>query len=134
MNKLVRISTSLLLSFIILVGGSGLIIGKMVCLKSGHVLISANEAKDCCKDEKGKTEFNDQCCDISNFSFQHQQFVGQNQLVVKASSVSSAILLPEFLVSSATDLHSTSQFSFPSDPPELIPGSQALPLLCIFRI
>src|SRR4051812_7948527 len=120
MNKFVRISTSLLLSLIILLSGSGLIIGKMVCLKSGHVLISANEAKDCCKDEKGKTEFNDQCCDISNFSFQHQQFIGQNQLVVKASNLSSVVLLPGFLTSSIAGFYSDSQHYFPSSPPELI--------------
>src|ERR1700754_5160971 len=97
MNKAVRIATSLLLSLFILVSGSGLIIGKMTCLKSGYVQISVNEAKDCCGDEKTATEFADQCCAISNLAFQQQQFVGQNQLLIKASDVSSLVALPEFL-------------------------------------
>lgn len=134
MNKFVRISTSLLLSLFILVSGSGLIIGKMVCLKSGYVQISANEVKDCCDDETLTFQYNDQCCDISNFAFEQQQFVGQDQLLLKASHVSSLIVLPDFLVFSATNfVYPSSNFS-PSGSPDLICGSDALPLLGVFRV
>lgn len=134
MNKLVRISTSLLLSVLILVSGSGLIIGKMVCLKSGYVQISANEAKDCCDDEEIATEFTDQCCAITNLTFHQQQFVGQDQLLIKATDVSSLIVLPEFLTF-ATANFDFSQHSFSSsNPPDLLSGAAALPLLCVFRV
>ena len=134
MNKIVRISTSLLLSLLILVSGSGLIIGKMVCLKSGYVQISANEAKDCCTDEELQTQFNDQCCAISNFSFQQQQFVGQDQLLLKSPGNFSLIALPEFLSFQTSSFHFPSQHHCFSNPPELLSGSSALPLLCVFRV
>ncbi|MEO5645391.1 MAG: hypothetical protein ABIQ40_06945 [Bacteroidia bacterium] len=134
MHKIVRISTSLFLSLFILVSGSGLIIGKMVCLKSGYVQIAANEVKDCCNDQAKAVQFKDQCCDINNVAFQQQQFVGQNQLVVKASDVSSIIVLPDFLIFSTANFVSTGTHFSPSDPPDLISGSSALPLLCVFRV
>lgn len=134
MNKFVRISTSLLLSLFILVSGSGLIIGKMVCLKSGYVQIAANEVKDCCNDDALTFQYKDKCCDISNVGFQQQQFVGQGQLLLKTSDVSSLIVLPEFLVFSVSNFVSpTTQFS-PSGPPDLISGSAALPVLGVFRV
>jgi hypothetical protein len=134
MNKLVRISTSLLLSLFILVSGSGLIISKMVCLKSGYVQISANEAEDCCTDDDQKAEFKDQCCAISNFSFQQQQFVGQNQLQLKSPDNYSLIVLPEFLLFSTNSFYFSSQHELFPNPPELLSGSAALSLLCVFRV
>ncbi len=134
MNKLVRISTSLLLSLFILVSGSGLIIGKMVCLKSGSVQISANEAKDCCTDEEQKVEFKDQCCAITNFSFQQQHFLAQDQLQLKSPDNFSLIVLPEFLSFATTNFYFSSQHYLFSNPPELLSGSSALPLLCVFRV
>jgi hypothetical protein len=135
MNKVVRISTSLLLSLFILVSGSGLIIGKMVCLKSGYVHISANEVKDCCDDEEEiKTEFTDHCCDISSLAFQQQQFVGQNQLLVKSSDVTSLIVLPEFLAFTTANFNSSQHCFSSSNPPDLLSGAAALPLLGVFRV
>lgn len=134
MKQFARISTSLLLSLFILVSGSGLIIGKMVCLKSGYVQISANEVKDCCDHEEIKTEFSDQCCAISNLAFQQQQFVGQNQLLIKASDVPSLVVLPEFLVFTTANFNSAQHYFSSSIPPDLITGSAALPLLGVFRV
>jgi hypothetical protein len=57
MKRAFRTGTSLLLSLLILVSGSGLVIGKMEYLHSGYVKILAKEAKDCRCDEKGKLEF-----------------------------------------------------------------------------
>ncbi|CAN5316304.1 hypothetical protein BH09BAC5_BH09BAC5_11160 [soil metagenome] len=134
MNKLVRISTSLLLSLLILVSGSGLIIGKMVCLKSGMVIISANEAKDCCEKEDGKSAIKDNCCAINNITFQQQHFVGQNQLVVNSSAFSIPVSVPEYISPILQNNYFSSHLLFTSDPPELISGSSALPLLCVFRV
>jgi hypothetical protein len=134
MNKFVRISTSLLLSLFILVSGSGLIIGKMVCLKSGYVQISANEVKDCCDNGKIATEFNDQCCAINNLAFQQQHFLGQDQLLIKASDVSSSLLLPEFQTFITTKTGFSQNYFSSSNPPGIITGVAALPMLCVFRV
>jgi hypothetical protein len=134
MNKFVRISTSLLLSLFILVSGSGLIIGKMVCLKSGYVQISANEVKDCCDDEEIATEFTDKCCAISNFAFHQQQFVAQDQLLIKASDASSLILLPEFQTFITTKAGFSQNYFSSSNPPGMVTGAAALPVLCVFRV
>ena len=132
MNKVVRISTSLLLSLFILVSGSGLIIGKMVCLKSGYVQISANEAKDCCTLEEGKAEFADQCCAISNLAFQQQQFLGQNQQLINSFAASTFISFPDFLALTPANSLFTSPHFFPPDPPDLVSGSSALPCSAFF--
>jgi hypothetical protein len=134
MKQFSRIATSLLLSLFILVSGSGLIIGKMVCLKSGYVQISANEVKDCCDEEGTATEFTDQCCAISNLTFQQQQFVGQNPLLIKASDVPSLILLPEILSSVTVSVGFSENYFSSSNPPGLITGADALPVLCVFRV
>lgn len=134
MNKFIRISTSLLLSILILVSGSGLVIGRMVCLKSGYVQIAANEVKDCCDDENITTEFADQCCAISNVAFHQQHFISQNQLLIKASDVSSLVMLPEFLTFAAVNFDLSQHYFSPSDPPDFLSGSGALPLLGVFRV
>ena len=134
MKQFTRISTSLLLSLFILVSGSGLIIGKMVCLKSGYVQISVNEVKDCCDDHEIKNEFAGQCCAISNLAFQQQQFVGQDQLLIKASDASSLVMLPEFLAFTTANFNSSLHYFSPSNPPDLVSGSAALPLLGVFRV
>lgn len=134
MNKFIRISTSLLLSILILVSGSGLVIGKMVCLKSGYMQIAANEVKDCCDDEKITPEFADQCCAISNVAFQQQNFISQNQLLIKAADASSLVVLPEFLTFIAVDFEFSQHYFSPSDPPDRLSGSEALPLLGVFRV
>ncbi|MDQ3110059.1 MAG: hypothetical protein M3R17_09205 [Bacteroidota bacterium] len=134
MNKAVRISTSLLLSLLLLVSGSGLIIGKMVCLKSGYTQITTNEAKDCCLHEEGKASFEDQCCAVNNISFQQQHFVSQNQQVIKSFAAPAFISFPAFLAFTPADLHLNSQKFFIADPPDLVSGSPALPLLCVFRV
>ncbi len=119
---------------IILVSGSGLVIGKMVCLKSGVVLLSTTEAKDCCKDESGKTEFKGQCCDLNNLTFQHHQFVSQNQVQIKCSQISSPILYQELLFSVPKFSNSKFKSTKYQDPPDLLSANSQLSLLGTFRI
>lgn len=83
MNKVVHICTSILLSTLILFTGSGLIVGKMVCLKSGYELISLEQAKDCCDDDSNKSKIDSRCCDISNFVFHPNIFISENKLSIK---------------------------------------------------
>ena len=83
MNKVVHSCTSILLSTLILFTGSGLIVGKMVCLKSGYELISLEQAKDCCDDNSNKSKIDSRCCDISNFVFHPNIFISENKLSIK---------------------------------------------------
>lgn len=83
MNKLIHICISIFLSTIILFSGSGLIVGKMVCLKSGYELISLEQAKECCDDDSNETRIDDRCCDISNFVFHPNIFISENKLSIK---------------------------------------------------
>lgn len=92
MNKVFRITVSLLLSAFILLGGSGLVIGKMVCFKSGHTVFGTGEMKDCCDRPGEEFAFQDQCCDISNLSFTQEHFEPQPNPVLKAPVM---LLLPE---------------------------------------
>jgi hypothetical protein len=133
MKRAFRTGTSLLLSLLILVSGSGLVIGKMICLHSGHVIFSASEAKDCCKDENEKPAFKKQCCAISNISFTQNHFETRTTVVVKPVLTSSPALFSEnnfsvrYLSAYPGKINSR-------PPPDLFTGSSSLSLLGVFRI
>lgn len=133
MNRTIRITVSLLLSAFILLGGSGLIIGKMVCLKSGHTVFAAREMKDCCDKEDSGFTISDQCCDISHVSFQQNDFLHENQIMLKAAPVIS-IPFSASLISFCRNTNIQSLTICNSDvPPDLL-NSSPQSFLRIFRI
>ena len=84
MQKFIRLTVSFLLSALLLLNGSGLVLGKMVCLHSGHTVIRAKALNDCCdKNEKG-TIIRDKCCAISNVAMEQGNFIPGNLQFLKA--------------------------------------------------
>lgn len=107
----------------------------MVCLKSGHEIISLNEAKDCCVDESDAASVKGQCCDIKNISIHSQNFIPQNTTHLKTNFA--------FTINAITPSHQSFQFLLSasstkkfvaSDPPGFADHSNSLSLLGIFRI
>lgn len=134
-KKSIRISVSILLSAIILLSGSGLIIGKMTCLKSGHEFFSAKQAKDCCGDESTQTSLKGKCCDLKNIAFQSQNFVSQNYTHLKTNFAS----LVDFQFSNLKTFelqisNNKEALLFNPDPPLSRNNSNPLSLLGVFRI
>lgn len=133
MNKTIRIFISFLLSAFILLGGSGLIIGKMVCLKSGHTVFAAKEMKDCCDLPESGYSFNDRCCDISSASFVQGDFVHTNHTLVKASAAYSICLFANHTPELAANLQQQIFISDVEIPPGRY-GESAQVFLSTFRI
>lgn len=71
---------TILLSALILLGGSGISLAKMVCLKSGYTEITLNTPDECCKHEHehAPVTLEEKCCDISNMNVDLQQFITSN--------------------------------------------------------
>lgn len=133
MHKALRISVSLLLSVFILLGGTGMIIGKMVCLRSGYTKYDVKTMKDCCEKEEQGAVIRDNCCAISQVSFQQGNFIPENNTSLKAPLpliVSTAIIAPVLPGISLTA--STEDFSVHD--PQIPRGHSAQSFLRVFRI
>jgi hypothetical protein len=80
MNKWIKIPVTILIAVLILLGGSGISLAKMVCLKSGYTEISLNTPDDCCahEHEHVPVRIEEKCCDISNMNVDLQQFITSN--------------------------------------------------------
>jgi hypothetical protein len=134
-KKALHISLSILLSTIILVSGSGLTIGKMVCLKSGHKIISAKEAKDCCTDGINTASIKDQCCDVSNFNFHPNNFLVSGNFTLKSPAAVQLFLSAENFQSALISAISPQAIFASNDPPSLDRNSSiSLPFSGVFRI
>ena len=106
----------------------------MVCLKSGHEIISFNEAKDCCGDGPVKNTFKGQCCDIKNISFTQNNFVAQHNLTIKSATATAELLslvLNIFNFQSKISQHEIFAYA---DPPLERTSSSSLSFTGIFRI
>jgi hypothetical protein len=77
MKFLPKLSVSVLLSLMILIGGSGISLAKMVCLKSGNSVIMMNTPDDCCahEHEHAPVTIEEKCCDISNLNVDALHFL-----------------------------------------------------------
>lgn len=141
MSKAFRITLSLLLSGLILVSGSGLIIGKMVCLRSGHTVIVPQKMEDCCKtaddccEEETAPEFafEGECCDVKNLAFEAYDFTPVSDVTVKVPAPLTLFFLPAALHGSAFTLSATPHYAYPPDP-LLSAGPGELSFLCVYRI
>jgi hypothetical protein len=133
-KKPLRISISIFLSALILLSGSGLVIGKMICLKSKHQIIFASEAKECCGKESATTSFHSKCCDVTNIAFHQNNFVPANHLSLKSTSTVITTFLPVNITSLSFCAVSEQQFSLYKNPPPGSGPSSSLPLLGVFRI
>jgi hypothetical protein len=94
-----RHTLTFLLAAIMLVSGSGIVLGKMICLKTGREIVKINSAVDsCCTDEEQETEFEKACCTFINYSIATDNFVQSSLLLLKAPLwfETPAPLLPSF--------------------------------------
>ncbi len=141
MSKAFRISVSLLLSCLILVSGSGLIIGKMVCLRSGHTVIVPQKMEDCCKtaddccEEETAPEFafEGECCDVKNLAFEAFDFTPVSDISLKAPAPLTLFSVPAALHAHTFTSSATPHSTHPPDP-LLTAGPGALSFLCVYRI
>ena len=80
MNRWLKGIVTILLSTLILLGGSGISLAKMVCLKSGYTEISLNTPDECCahEHEHAPVTIEEKCCDISNMSVDLENFITSN--------------------------------------------------------
>jgi len=87
MNKWIKIPVSITIAVLILLGGSGISLAKMVCLKSGYTEITLNTPDECCahEHEHAPVTIEEKCCDISNMSVDLENFVTSNSnTIIKA--------------------------------------------------
>lgn len=78
MKSIFRSGLALVLALVLLAAGSGMTIGRMVCLKSGRSFVKLEPLNDCCAERgQGKATIGEHCCSIQNFVLQTDQFVFQ---------------------------------------------------------
>lgn len=76
MKKALRLFVAILLSGIILVTGTGMTFGKMVCIETGYRKLDYKQVEDCClKNRKAPVIVKDVCCDITNIDLKTDGFV-----------------------------------------------------------
>lgn len=76
MKATVRFALVLILSVITFVSGSGFVLGKMICLKSGNEIILPGAMDDCCGGEASdQSFFSEKCCEISNLTIDQETFI-----------------------------------------------------------
>jgi hypothetical protein len=76
MKTAVRFALVLILSVITFVSGSGFVLGKMICLKSGNEIILPGAMDDCCAEEDSDHSFiSEKCCEISNLTIDQETFI-----------------------------------------------------------
>jgi hypothetical protein len=132
MHKGLRLTIITVLSAFILLGGSGLVLCKMVCMKSGMTMISVQYENDCCEDESEEPSFEESCCDVELVYFLQSDFISTQINSVKAADWK---VLPSFLIPQPVFNFSVaeSQFVFISVA-EPCPDPDLQPDLCVFRI
>ncbi|MCU0433122.1 MAG: hypothetical protein MUC87_06700 [Bacteroidia bacterium] len=76
---------TLLLSAVMLLSSSGIVLGKMICLKTGREVVKINSAADsCCLEEEQETELSKQCCTFKSYGITTDNYVQAQQLLLKA--------------------------------------------------
>jgi hypothetical protein len=130
MQRLPRILFSSILSLFLLMGGSGLVIGKMICLETGFTFYSAGEIADCCDDEKGGASVGEKCCEISTVVIQQDDFVNEGHIILKSQPALVPALFLFAGISSAVSSSSRTEL------PEPVPltGRTSQSTLRVFRI
>jgi hypothetical protein len=133
MQKSIRLTISIFLSALILLNGSGLVLGKMVCLHSGHTIYKAKALDDCCEKNGKETVIRDKCCAISNVAMVQGNFIPGSLQFLKAPLPVAA----DFFSVQLNGLFSLRAFSAETHPALSPPENYSRPALsevCTFRI
>jgi hypothetical protein len=88
------------LAVLIIIGSSGIIIGRMMCMQSGNVVYNLGPSDKCCKDDAGSTTIGSSCCDLSTANLKVDKFSGSQKVSPPAKEVNS--LISPFMVPSFT--------------------------------
>lgn len=76
MKAAARFALILILSVITFVSGSGFVLGKMICLKSGNEIILPGAMDDCCnRQDSEQSSISEKCCEISNLTIEQEMFI-----------------------------------------------------------
>lgn len=68
-----------------LLSASGIVVGKMICLKTGREVVKINSAVDsCCPEPEQEAELDKQCCLYKSYGIVTDNFIQASQLFVKA--------------------------------------------------
>lgn len=119
MKRILSLTASILLSALILVSGTGLIIGKMTCLESGHTVVKTGEAKDCCKNEQPGTAIRNNCCAFNQLAISGGNFIPSSPHFIKtqlAAVVHFSNSFFQIAVTSPALFSSANYFSPPENP------------------
>ncbi|MGL5891139.1 MAG: hypothetical protein ACRC3B_14715 [Bacteroidia bacterium] len=87
MQKRIYSLLTLFLAAVMLTSASGIVVGKMICLKSGRELIKINCVEDHCCPEDENTEtatVESNCCLFQGYSIVTDQFLQSQQILLKA--------------------------------------------------
>jgi hypothetical protein len=131
MKRGLTLSISLLLSALILLGGSGLIVGKMVCLESGRTIFTAGAASGCCAKKTTAAAFESNCCRLQNTVFTQSDFMPQATCFLKTFPLSS-VLLHEFSFASVATQSFENSAAIPKPP--LLRKNSSQSFLAVFRV
>lgn len=87
MQKRIYSLLTLFLAAVMLTSASGVIVGKMICLKSGRELIKINCVEDhCCPEDANAAipTIDSKCCLFQNYSIVTDQYLQAQQVLLKA--------------------------------------------------
>jgi hypothetical protein len=78
-------SITLVLAAVMLLSASGIVVGKMICLKTGREIVKINSASDsCCPEPEQEAELDKQCCLYKSYGIATDNFLQTSQVFVKA--------------------------------------------------
>jgi hypothetical protein len=134
MKTAVRFALVLILSVITFVSGSGFVLGKMICLKSGNEIILPGAMDECCAGEDSDQSFiSEKCCEISNLTIEQETFITSesNQFDKVLLTAVVPVLLP-FALDVVLDDNNNSTLNNYGQP--YAPTDPARAKLCVFNI
>ena len=133
MKKRFRKLICLLFSAILLVSGSGLVVGKMTCLKTGKSLVQLSASQNCCGEKSQGTALYGKCCELKNIVFSPGNYVSASHLIFKAQfSSASHFTAMHFL--SLDPLAASADRSVNHSPPPRLQGKSFLHFTQAFRV
>jgi hypothetical protein len=87
MQKRIYTLLTLFLAAVMLTSASGIVVGKMICLKSGRELVKINCVEDhCCPEEASAAipTIDAKCCLFQDYSIVTDQYLQAQQMLLKA--------------------------------------------------
>lgn len=107
------------LAFLIVIGTSGIVIGRMLCTQSGYVVYNLGPSEKCNTDDCQGTSIGSSCCDLSTADLKVDKFAGSDKVSAPKKEINpliSPFMVPAFTYEKANEPSTIGE----TDPPPLL--------------